>query len=612
MRHNISAILAAGALIVCSASCQKFLDEEPRTSIAGAMAVNSEGALEANMVAIYNGLAYICSSSYVWYSDCSARLSEYISRRTTEDYMQLREFCFYSTSNQNQNIYANMFKAINRCNTLLALLPDSPVDEDFKREIEAETRFMRAYFYFGMVRFWGDLPIFTTPCETEEDAYLPRSPYYKVYDLILSDLEFAFPNMRTKERQDALNHGRGRSYNYAAKALEADVYMQMACIMENPDEQFYDASKPGRLPDFSSKGIFCAKDAWTKSLEAARLVIAEGGYSLEPDFRHLFRWDPQNYPEDYLSPERILTLQVSPNSGISTSVNYMLWDNPQGTLSFFTHNGSAGRVRASRFLFDKWCEAHGGIKSEIEGLNIYTWTPDPRFDTSFRHTEVWGVDADLNSSTSGQLVRTELYPSGTRVKLSSSADPYIGKFFSATYNVDSGDAHYYILRYAGTLLTAAEAAASLAEYSSDPTLMEESVGYVNRLMARARASVNEGDPEAAEPKDWNAADFAQPSDLINAIMWERLFELCYEGGAWYDTHRRGARWLSDNIAKPQNAWYKEPGDRNKRLFEDFNNGIEYEEDVQRLRKSLLHAFPEYELRYNSALTMADQNDFYIQ
>lgn len=612
MRHNITFAIAAGAALLLAGSCQKFLDEEPRTSVYGEMSVNSEAALEANMVAVYNGLSYICSSSFVWYANCAARLSEYTSRRITEDYLQLRDFCFLSTSNQNQTIYASLFKAVNRCNTLIALLPQSPVDEAYKKEIEAEARFMRAWFYFSMVRMWGDLPIVTKPCLTEKDAYVKRSPYYKVYDLILDDLEFAFANMRTKERQEAINSGRGRSSRYAAKALEADVYMQMACIMENPEEQFYDTSKPGRLPDFSSKGVFSAKDAWEKSLTASRAVITSGVYSLEPDFRHLFRWDPKNYPEDYNSPERILTLQVSPTSGITTSVNYMLWDNPQGTMAYFTHNGTAGRVRASRFLFDKWCAAHGGIKSDIDGLSVYVWTPDPRFDASMRHTEVWGVDAELNSETSGQLVRTEVYPSYSMIKGSAGADPYIGKFFSATYNVDSGDAHYYMLRYAGTLLTAAEAAAALGACSGDATLVQESLGYVNQLMARARASVNEGDPEAAEPKDWNAGDFADTSELIDAIMWERRFELCFEGGAWFDTHRRGARWLSDNIAKAQNAWYKEAGDRNKRLFTDFNNSIEYTEDVQTLRKSLLNAYPEYELRYNSALSAADQNDFYIQ
>lgn len=608
MKHNISAIVMVAAALL-SASCSKFLDERPQTDVYEEMAVNSEAALEANMIAIYNGLSYICSSQYTWYAQVASRLTEYISKRNTEDYLQLREFTFYSTSTQNQTIYSRMYAAINRCNTLIARLPESPVDPAYKKEIEAEARFMRAFFYFGMVRFWGDLPLITAPCETEKDAYVKRSPYYRIYQQIIEDLDFAYDNMRTKERQDQLNLGRGRSYNMAAKALAADVYMQMACIMENPSEQFYDTSKPGRLPDFSACGVFSAEEAWTKSLDAARTVINSGVYALEPDFRHLFRWDKKNYPEDYLTKERIVTLQVSPTSGISTSVNVMLWDNPQGTLSFFTHNGSAGRTRASRFLFDKWCAAHGGIKDTRSNIEIYVGTPDPRFDASFRHTEVWGVDADLNSETSGQLVRTEVYPSESKVKGSASSDPYIFKFFSPTYNVDSGDAHYYLLRYAGTLLTAAEAAAALSGGPGD-AYWTEALGYVNQLFARARASVNEGDPQASEPQDWTAASFSTKKELIDAIIWERRFELCFEGAEWYDTHRRGAKWLSDNIAKAQNEWYKE--DRNQKLFTDFNNGIEYIEDVQILRKSLLFAYPEYELRYNSALSAADQNDFYIQ
>lgn len=592
-------------------SCGKFLDERPATTVYEEMAVNSEAALEANMLSIYNSLGYVCNSTFIWYVNVASRLVEYTSKRNTADYLQLREFSMYSSSNQNQSVFTSLYKGVDCCNTLINNLKLSPVDESYKKEIEAESRFMRAWFYFNIVRFWGDAPLMTVPCKTEEDSYVPRTPYYKIYDFILSDLEFAYANMRSRERQDGINPGRSRSCNMAAKALEADVYMQMACLMENPEEQFYDTSKPGRLPDFSASGIFSASQAWEKSLEAARTVINSGVYALEPNFRHLFRWDPKNYPEDYRTKERILTLQVSPTSDISTAVQYMLWDNPQGTQSFFTHNGTAGRTRAGRFLFDKWCEAHGGIKDIVAGLDIYVGTPDPRLDASMKHTEVWGVDADLNTSTSGQLVCTQVYPSESMVKATSSGDPYIYKYFSPGYNVDNGDANYYLLRYAGTLLTAAEAAASMSKAKGDAYWVE-ALGYVNLLMARARASVNEGDPDSSDPKDWTLSDFDSKSDLIDAIIWERRFELCFEGGEWFDTHRRGAGWLSRNIAKAQNDWYKAPGDRNAKLFEYFNNGIEYIEDVQMLRKSLLFAYPEYELRYNSALSASDQNDFYLQ
>ena len=41
------------------------------------------------------------------------------------------------------------------------------------------------------------------------------------------------------------------------------------------------------------------------------------------------------------------------------------------------------------------------------------------------------------------------------------------------------------------------------------------------------------------------------------------------------------------------------------------NGRTLPEDVEQVRKGLLLAFPDDEIRYNPALTLADQNDFYV-
>ena len=612
MKKIISAILALAAILTLPSSCSKFLTEAPQTSIYDEMAVGSEAALEATMVGIYNSMGVFASSTWFFSFMPATRLYEYISKRTTDEYFAMRYFTLYSESTNSKSIYTKLYAGVKRCNTLIDGLKESPVDEAYKTQIDGEARFMRAFYYFNLVRLYGDLPLILEPCATEEDAYVKRDPYYKVYLQILDDLDYAYANMRTREQQDEINYGCGRSFNMAAKALEADVYAQMACIMENPDEQFYDPSKPGRLPDFTSREIFGPKDAWMKSLEAARLVINSGVYSLEPNYTHLFRWDPDNYPEDYLSKERILTLQVTPKSGISTAVLYMLWDNPQGTLAKNTHNGSAGRIRSSRYRFQKWCETYGGVKETVDGYEIYTYCEDPRFDASIAHTEVWGVDADLGSDTSGQLLRTTIYPTEGKIAVTSNGDPYIKKYFSPAYNVDSGDADYYILRYAGTLLTAADAAAALCSSPSD-AYGQEAIGYVNQLLARARKSVvNADDPEnwTTQPADWNAADYNTPEDLMDAIMWERFFELCYEGGEWFIQHRRGAGFLSEKFAKPFNEFNARP--ENQKFFSNFNNDEAHVEDAQYLRKSILLAYPEYELRYNSALSYDDQNDFYIK
>lgn len=609
-QHLHTVILATGIVLAgtLSAACGKFLEQEPVTSVYEEMSVNSGSALEADIVAIYSGLGFWASTQYFYYLCSASKMQEYTGIRQTDEFLQTHDLTMYSTSNANQVLYTSLYRSIGRCNTLLSLLPDSPVEDEYKTQIEGEARFLRAWFYFALARLYGDVPLMTKPSETEEDASVPRTPYPQVYKLIVDDLEYAYAHMRTKQEQDLLQGARGRSYNTAAMAALACVYMQMACLMQTPDDQFYDPSKPGRLPDFSDCGVFSARQAWEKSLEAAHTVIQSGDYALEPDFRHLFRWDPDNYPEDYLSRERIITFQATPNSVTGGIVPWTLWDNPVGTLSNYIHNGNAGRIRVSRWVFQNWGKRHGGLLETMGAYTIYIGTDDPRLDASYFHTAVWGVPAGA-SSTSGQLVKTDIYPAEGKVHVDADSDPYIRKYFSPAYQCDNGNADFYILRYAEVLLTAAEAAANLSAGQGD-AMWIEAVDYVNQLFARARASYDSDLSAPENPKDWGYSEFSTRDELLLAIFWERAFELGNEGHEWFDTHRMGATWLSDNICKPLNVFNHLT--ENELLWAQFYNSRNLSEDPQTLRASLLLAFPEYELRYNTSLSIDDQNDFYIK
>ena len=599
-------LLAATAIL--AASCDKFLTQAPTTSIYEDMAVGSEAALEADMVSIYQGLNFFASNQFFYYLCAASKLQEYTGTRTTEEFLQTHDLTMYSTSSASQSMYQNLYLSVARCNTLLAYLHKSPVDDSYKTEIAAEARFMRAFYYFVLARFYADLPILTAPCETEEDAFVKRSPYTEVYKLIVDDLNYAFLNMRDKARQEEVNPGRGRCNKMAVKAVLANVYAQMACYMQSPEDQFFDCSKPGRLPDFSECGIFSADQAWEKCLQTAEEVISSGVYGLEPDYRHLFRWDPDNFPEDYNSPERIITFQATPISVTGGIVPWMLWDNPVGTLSNYIHNGNAGRIRASRWVFQNWGERHGGVKETISNVELYTSCDDPRFDASYFHSEVWGVPAGTSSS-SGRLTRTDIYPTEGKITGEAGADPYIAKYFSPAYQCDNGDADFYVLRYAEVLLMAAEASANLSVAPGDDA-WNKSIDYVNQILSRARASHESVLPEPENPKAWTYQQFDSKEKLLLAIFWERAFELGNEGHEWFDQHRMGATWLCENICKPLNIFNHKP--ENAALHAQYYNGQDLSEDVQTLRGSLLLAFPEYELRYNTALSASDQNDFFVK
>lgn len=601
-RYIILTILAGAAAL----SCSKFLEEIPATSVSKASAYQSPEALEAGLIGAYTGLNLFASNDFFYYLCSASQMQEYTGRRTTDVFLQTHDLTMWSTTSSNEKIYASLYSSVAKCNVLLKGLETSPVDAAYRKKVEGEAKFLRALFYFTLARFYGDLPLITEPLETVDDCFVKRSSYSDVYRLIWEDLTFAAENMFTQAELGIDAISKGRACNMAAHALLSSVYLQMACYLESPDVQFFDTSKPGRLPDFSFAGIATAEDALTRSLQEAETVITSGIYELEKNYSNLFRWDPVNHPEDYLSKERILVFNATPQNVTSSIVPWMLWENPKGTESNNVHNGNAGRIRASRWIFQKWAARYGGTIGTVSGIDIYKDCPDPRFDASFFHTEVWGVPTGT-SSTAGEMVRSTIYPA--RVKVTAKTDPYIRKYFSPHYKTDNGDADYYIIRYAEVLLNAAEAAARLSSAPGDAN-SEKAIGYVNTLLERARNSVAEGEAPAGEPAAWNAADFADKTALVDAIIWERVFELGNEGHEWFDTHRLGAQWLLDNVCKPLNVFNHQP--ENQSFWSEQYNDQDLTEDLLTVRKGLLLAFPEYEIRYNTALSAEDQNDYYIK
>ena len=580
-------------------SCSGFLDEKPTTSLSEVDVYNSEQALETNI----NGCWLTMNNVSLWkgtmyeYFQSGSGLIVWGGERATDEWLDGMYFTKYSTSlTGNKNLWIAVWLGINRCNRLLDNLPGSPVDEGFKKEIAGEARLLRAHFYFTAARIWGDVPILESSPDEQSELYNRRQDFWKVYKLVLDDLDFAWQNMRDPARAEEVAPGKNRPNKWAALALKASVYLTIGSLLSAPDDNFWDSSR--RTPDFSACGISNAADAFTLAYNTAEQVIAEGPYRLAPDYRLLFRWTE---PGDWFLDESILKITSSNKSGQNYCAVHMLPAYPEGTANKVTGNTNAGRVRPSRFAVENFIKYSGGRKGTSGTYNtkIYCKTADPRYAATF-------FDSYVNQSTNKKVTA---YPNDD--KITSASDAYIKKYLDPTYDVTSGRGDFYLLRFAEMYLISAEAAASLSAGPGD-AWWDAAISRVNNLRARARASVDSG--LAAAPADWTSATFANTTDLVNAIMWERLIEMTGEGHEWFDVHRRGATWLRDNIAAPANEFYLQNADMS--TYVDYHypgagpRGYIFPTDITDLRKGLLAAYPESELRLNTSENR--QNDFFWQ
>lgn len=157
------------------------------------------------------------------------------------------------------SFWENHYIGITRANISLERIPDVDMDEDLKARLLGESKFLRAFFYFDLVRSFGGVPIVTTYTELLEPEINDkvRASVEEVYELIEQDLLSAIDALPLKS-QYAPNDA-GRATKGAAQSLLAKVYL--------------------------------TQEKWNDAQVMANNVIISGEYMLEPDFGNIYSVD---------------------------------------------------------------------------------------------------------------------------------------------------------------------------------------------------------------------------------------------------------------------------------------------------------------------------------
>lgn len=600
---KISILLVSA--VICLSACD-FLEDKNATRIPSMS--DTESVLESSIEGVmwaFTGAHGINGdpNEYFGYASGLVHWGTTSSKSTYDGNAQCSaalKFTQYSSGKVNGYAYQIINRPIALANQLIDQLESSPVDQAYKTEIEAEARFYRAVALFQIVRFWGDTPIRIVPDNATTANNSPRMPYYKVFEQIVEDLEFAEKNMRTPERAKEIKPEIPRVHKYAATAYLSSVYTHIGSLLASPDDNFWNPDKPGRSPDFSALDIEDAEDAYEKALAYAEKLIPGSSvhdpgcpYRLLTKFADNFTWD-KTFTRDgysaYMHPEQVFIIPVTPG----TSIGWDYWalqvipPYPAGT-SYTMDNSSYGMVRPERWVFQKWCETYPGEMNDAQSL--YRTSSDPRLDATFYHTSMEYCNG------SGTLT---IYPEYTSVSSRKSSYPYFKKetgkdFSNAGYSTDQ-----IVMRFAEVYFNAIEAAAYL-------DMDALAADYMDVIHARARHSVPDGAADSLQPT-WDGVTFASKDEKMTRIFWERIFEFCGERyQEYYNTHRHGATWLANNIAKEKNLFLERDTEVNSKFYP---KEFKYEEDPKELRKALLAAFPVEEITYNAAISDEDQNDYW--
>jgi len=113
-----------------------------------------------------------------------------------------------------------LYEGIKRANVVIEKVPSIDFDANLKKRYIAEASFLRALYYFDLVRAWGGVPKVTV---VDSPSGLSRASQEEIYSLIVSDLLVAIDGLPEKSEYPTADMG--RAAKGASKALLSKVYL---------------------------------------------------------------------------------------------------------------------------------------------------------------------------------------------------------------------------------------------------------------------------------------------------------------------------------------------------------------------------------------------------
>ncbi len=230
MKKYISTLLAGALLLFGFQACSdnEFLEVAPSVATPD-QALSSPTASTELVNAIYNKLLDFNMSSFSWNgvtsitSDDADKGSD--PTDTGTDKNLLDALTYTSNTISLNEIWEANYQGIARANQALAYLPDLDIDAGLRDRLVGESEFLRALFYFRLVRMYGGVPLIkgVPDIQNQDDinAANTRSTEQEVYDFIMADLNDASQKLPASYSGSDI----GRATKGAALTLLAKVNM---------------------------------------------------------------------------------------------------------------------------------------------------------------------------------------------------------------------------------------------------------------------------------------------------------------------------------------------------------------------------------------------------
>lgn len=258
MRKTVYSTLLLCLFMLASPGCDDFVDIDPYYSLDADNYFNSPSDYERALIGAYD----LLQTSYLglWIGEIASDNSIAGGESVTdsEGLHQIDEMTHGGVNTELRSLFRWMYAGITRTNYIFE--NKDKIDFPGKEKILAQASFLRAYYYFELVKYFGDVPLIVDRrLGADQVSSQIRTPADEVYAQIESDLQYAASILTWT------NPDKGRITKGAALALLGKAYLYQ--------EKFDEASA------------------------AFDEIITSGNYSLFPDFSTMFRVVNENSKE---------------------------------------------------------------------------------------------------------------------------------------------------------------------------------------------------------------------------------------------------------------------------------------------------------------------------
>lgn len=258
--------ILAALFVITVSGCHDFLQEDQQGTFSSATFYKSQSDAVVAINGVYNATSFVSTMNQLWvFGDVAS--DDAVKGGSDGDLADAKAIDLFSnpefirTNTVLANVWQYYYDGIYRANYVLYYVPGISMDENLKKRILGESKFLRAYFYFNLVNIYGEIPLRLLPPLSSVQINIPKSPVTDIYHQIEIDLTDASKVLPTTYSAGDLGRAtKGAAFGLLAKAR---LYQQH----------------------------------WSEALSAIDSLEASASYSLVPVYKNNFLDSTQNNVE---------------------------------------------------------------------------------------------------------------------------------------------------------------------------------------------------------------------------------------------------------------------------------------------------------------------------